>query len=232
MDNLQGKGDLTLGFAKYMEDDIEIYNNRMYDRGTKLATLSEFKKAQKKKPHSTSEKEEYLLVLGQIEGYEERLGIIDRAKETITTKSILQLMDSQQRHFTKVRDEYIDYKFSPKFRAFWDIEYNAEEDELREFRRGILENYVQKFIDSLKAMENLTGDDAIAINFLYWDIENFAREFLSVDKEFLEVPLVQYLREDILKENELAWVLCPNCRGKTYKDFRTCILCKYPNEVV
>ena len=44
-----GEGGASMGLAKYMEDNIEIFNNRMYEKGIGLMHLGGFKKTRKRK---------------------------------------------------------------------------------------------------------------------------------------------------------------------------------------
>lgn len=69
-------------------------------------------------------------------------------------------------------------------------------------------------------MENLTDDDAILINFLYLDIENFIEEFLNIHPKQIKIPLIQYIRENIIEDDEQSWVLCSNCGERTYRDLK------------
>lgn len=225
------KGGVRLGYAKYMEDDREIFNSRMYDKGIGLVELSDFKRSQKASPQFIPVKEEYLLVLNALEKVDIWLDIIEDAKGITNSQSFLQLLDSQERHVNNVKSEYINYKFDPKFRRFEDLKIDKDNREFRVHRMKLIESYIQYFIDNLKKMKNLTDADAMALNFFYWDMEQFTKEFLSIDMQMLKVPLVQYLREEILDERKKAWIKCPNCSRKTYRDFHTCIHCKYPNEV-
>lgn len=226
------KGVILLGLAKYMEDNEEIINIRMYDKGIGIVELNDFKKAQKGNARLISAEEEYLSVLKELEKIERWLYIIENSMKIIKTEFILQTMYNQKKQYNLVKNEYINYKFDPKFREFRDKQFSIDEKEIKEYERKIIKSYIQYFIDNLKTMKNFTDDDAVAINFLYWDIEEFVKEFLSIDVQDLHIPFVQYLRENILYDNEKTWVLCPNCKQKTYGDFNTCIHCKYPNEVI
>lgn len=214
-----------------MEDDREIFNSRMYDKGIGIVELSDFKKSQKVSPHFISEKEEYLLVLNALEKVDIWLDIIEEAKEITNSEPFLQLLDSQGKHANNVKSEYINYKFDPKFRRFKDFKIDKDDRKFRDYREKLIESYIKYFIDNLKEMENFNDNDAVTLNFFYWDMERFVKEFLSFDTQRLKTPLVQYLREEILDERKKGWVKCSNCKEKTYRDFHTCIHCKYPNEV-
>lgn len=220
-----------MGFAKYMEDNIEIINNRMYEKGANIVDLENFKKAQKRELNFISLEDEYSLVLKEIEKIERWLKIIDNARNIIRTESVLQTMEKQEKQLNKIKDEYIDYKFDPKFKHLKHKQFNISDMELLEYERRIIESYLQYFLDSFKILENHTNDDAITINFLYFDIEQFIEEFININPKEIQIPLIQYIREDILEGNDIRWVLCPNCGKKTYKDYNICIHCKYPNEV-
>lgn len=220
-----------MGFAKYMEDNIEIFNNRMYKKGINIEDVEDFKKAQKRKLTLISLEDEYSLVLKEIEKIGIWLNIIDNARDIIKTEFILQTMDKQKKQLNKVKDEYIDYKFDPKFKHFRHKQFNISDMELLDYERKIIESYLQYFLDNFKIIENHTNDDAIIINFLYFDIEQFIETFLNINPREIRIPLIQYIREDILEDNKITWVLCSYCGKKTYRDYNICIHCKYPNEV-
>lgn len=216
-----------MGWAKYMEDNIEIFNNRMYDRGADVLYLNDFKKEQKK----NSSKEEYLSALKELKKLDIHLDIINELLEMIGTDFIIEFIEDQKTHFNKIKDEYIDYLFDPKFRNYRNGVIKLEDLDFREYELKIIESYIRYFVDKLKSMENVTNHDSIVINNIYWDIEAFMQRFTSIDIKLLTKPLVQYLREDILGDNEERWFLCSNCGEKTYRDFKFCINCKYPVEV-
>lgn len=218
-----------MGLAKYMEDNIEIFNDRMYKKGIKVVDLKDFKK--QRKTNLVNFEEEYFLVLKEIEKIAIWLNIINIAGDTIKTDFIIQIMDKQKEQLYKAKDEYIDYKFDPKFKHFRHKQFDIPEQELKIYKRKIIENYLQYFLDNLKEMENVTDDDAIKMNFLYFDINNFIEKFLYIKTDEIQIPLVQYIIENILEEKGKGWVLCNNCGNKTYRDFYSCIYCKYPNEV-
>ena len=193
--------------------------------------LGGFKKTRKRKNTLVLLEEEYFLVLKEIEKIERWLNIIDDAEKIIRTEFILQTMDRQKEQLNKVKSEYIDYKFDPKFKKIRNKQFNFSNKELKDYENKIIESYIQYLLDNLKTMENLTDDDAILINFLYLDIENFIEEFLNIHPKQIKIPLIQYIRENIIEDDEQSWVLCSNCGERTYRDFKTCIHCKYPNEV-
>lgn len=218
-----------MGFAKYMEDNIEIFNNRMHEKGIEIIELKDFQREQKRKFELISLEEEYISILKEIEKIEIWLDIINDVENTIRTDSILDIINRQRKQLSKSKSEYIDYKFDPKFKSLRRREFNVSNEELRGFENKIKENYLELFIDNLKEMDNLTNDDAVNINLLYMDIDKFVEKFFSINCSKIQVPLIQYIREDILEDNENAWILCQHCGGKTYRDFKTCIHCKYPN---
>lgn len=78
--------------------------------------LGGFKKTRKRKNTLVLLEEEYFLVLKEIEKIERWLNIIDDAEKIIRTEFILQTMDRQKEQLNKVKSEYIDYKFDPKFK--------------------------------------------------------------------------------------------------------------------
>src|SRR5690554_916838 len=117
-----------------MEDDREIFNSRMYDKGIGLVELSDFKRSQKASPQFIPVKEEYLLVLNALEKVDIWLDIIEDAKGITNSQSFLQLLDSQERHVNNVKSEYINYKFDPKFRRFEDLKIDKDNREFRVHR--------------------------------------------------------------------------------------------------
>ncbi|NMA86058.1 MAG: hypothetical protein GX968_01895, partial [Tissierellia bacterium] len=72
-----------MGFAKYMEDNIEIFNNRMHKKGIKIIELKDFQRKQKGEFKLISLEEEYISILGQIEKIEIWLDIMNDVENTI-----------------------------------------------------------------------------------------------------------------------------------------------------
>lgn len=221
-----------MGFAKYMEDNIEIFESRMYEKkGINIVNLEGFKKTQKRKRELISLEDEYYLILKEMEKIDIWLNIIENSRDIIRTDFILEIMDKQEKQLNKAKNEYIDYKFDPKFKHLRHKQFNSSQMNLLDYERRIIESYLQCFIDNFKLLDNQTIDDAITINFLYLDIEQLIEVFLNINIVEIQTPLIQYIREDILEDDKITWVLCPYCGEKTYRDYKTCIHCKYPNEV-
>lgn len=220
-----------MGFAKYLEDNIEISNSRRYDKGQNVLRLQDFKNSHKKKGITPSLGDEYVLILNEIEKLENWIKIIKSLEDIITTELLLKLLSKQKNHINKVKNEYINYKFDSKFRAIKNKTHNLSEASLNKHNQLIIKNYTSTFIDELSKMKNITNDDSINLNFMYWDIENFSKEFLDITLTGINIPLVKYLREEILKDSDISWRECSKCKCKTYKDFNTCIYCKYPKEM-
>lgn len=220
-----------MGLAKYMEDNIEIFNNRMYKKGIDILELNDFKKAQNEKVVLIPPEEEYLLVLKELRKIEMWLNIIDKAEKVTRTKAVCQIMEKQKKQLNKVKGGYTDYKFDFKFKHLRSERFNISNKELKQHENEIIKSYIRCFLDNLRPMKNVTHDDAIKINFLYIDIEKFAKEFLDIDTKKSQLPLIQNIRENILKDDEKLLILCTHCNRKTYIDFNTCIHCKYPIDI-
>lgn len=222
-----------MGWAKYAEDNLDIFNNRMYEKGIGWPSIgvAEFRKDIKKSTYTMPIDEEYLLLLEEIKKIQLWINIINESYKLIKTHSIILTLDRQMEQLTRAKDEYINYKYDHKFKPFNDKKYNLGDKEIKAYETRIIKAYIEYFIDKMKLMENHTDSDSIEINDLYRDIEEFINVFLKVNKKNVKISLIQYLRQEILNEKNEYMILCNHCENKTYKDFKFCIECKYPNEV-
>lgn len=227
------KGGRQLGFAKYLEDDIGIFNDRMYIKGeTGFRELNDIKEESKKITHTIYPKKEYMMILNELNKLKIWLDIINIIYLDINTKFVIVMLDNQRQQLEKIKDEYINYIYDPKFKkSREDKSLNIPKD-LEDYKSKIIESYIEYFIEKLRTINNHDDNDAIKIDNLYWDIEIFVKRYLHIDAKSLESPLIQHLREKILNEYQHEWIICSNCGIKTYLDFKTCIVCKYPKGVM
>ena len=127
------------------------------------------------------------------------------------------MLDTQKQQLEKIKDEYINNIYDPKFKRFKDKKSTIKAEDLKAYE--------------LKTINNYNFDEAITIDNIYWDMEMFVETFLFINLESLEIPLIKYLRENILEKDQYELVVCSNCGEKTYSDFNNCIKCKYPKGV-
>ena len=211
------------------KDNISIFNQRMYNKGIgHFDKLDELKEKSDKDRKIISLKEEYLMIIEELNKLEMWLDIIEKMYEKISTDFVVKTLDEQKKQLNKIKDEHINNMYNPKFKKFRDDKITNRDEYLENYRSIIIESYIEYFIEKLRTMDNYDDHDAIAINNIYRDVEMFVEMFLSISIQALEIPIVQYLRENILKQDGYDWIICSNCEADTYSDFNSCIKCKYP----
>lgn len=222
-----------MGFAKYAEDNIDIMNSRMYDRKTSFPerNIVEFKKEVRYRENTIEKEEEYRLLLREIKKVVSWIAIINSFYRFAGSNIFLNLLNEQKISLQGNRDEFTDYKYDPKFKEFRHKTYNIEEEYLRKFKKSLGDRYLDYFVEKLGSLGNKNENDAIELNSLIWDLKEFLINYLSININDLDKPVIQFVREDILKEEIKPMIICSHCKRKTYSDFKTCIFCKYPNEV-
>lgn len=219
-----------MGWAKYLEDDIGIFNDRMYEKGISLVPndLHKFRVDLKASLRIIDYEEEYKLVLQEIAKLDKWLNLANCLREIIKTEFVHDLLDKQKEQILKFKEEFINYKYDSKFSKYNNKKnIYIDNSKVEEYHSFLLINYVEYFLDKYKEMNNKSREEALQLNIYYQDIHDFAESYFSYNKSTNKI-LFKFLREDIQKKREFKLVKCCNCNSLTYIDFKTCIECKYP----
>ncbi|SDY94643.1 hypothetical protein SAMN05660462_01319 [Proteiniborus ethanoligenes] len=216
-----------MGWAKYAEDNMEIFNNRMYDKGINSISFKEFKKKVRHNLELISKEEEYQLVLRELIKIDRWLELVNDMANVIHTPLLLKFLNDQKKYLLADKESYINYRYDPKFKTLRNVQVDRNKINFKDYISNLIKKYALYIIDNMKEIKNNTDHEAIILNSLLLDLEDFAKKYLDINKKTLQVPLVKYVRENVIKEEKIVRAICNKCGEKTYSDFNHCIYCKY-----
>ncbi|WP_352419790.1 hypothetical protein [Proteiniborus sp.] len=219
-----------MGWAKYAEDNIEIANSRRYDKGIDSIPFKDFKKKTKGSLELISKEEEYQLILRELLKIDKWLELINDMTNVIHTPLLQQHLRNQKKYLLMDKENYINYRYDSKFKTLRNVQADRSKINLKDYTSNLINNYAIYIIDNMKGIKNSTDHEAIVLNSLLLDLEDLASKYLGIDIKTLHIPLVKYIRENVIKEEEIVRAICNKCGEKTYSDFNHCIYCKYTRE--
>lgn len=224
-----------MGWAKYAEDNREIFDSRMFDKGGMNTPFKDIDRSRESslallKNAQVSLENEYLLILMELSKISDWLDLINIIEKLLQTQILEELLKKQKEYLLKDKEYFLNYVYDKKYKGLKDKYANYSKVKEKNYITRLMTNYLSYIINCIKENKNKTDHEAILLNSLIMDLEDLANKYYDISKKDTQIPLVRYIRESILKEENLTYVLCRRCKEKTFSDFRHCIYCKYTQE--
>lgn len=225
-----------MGFAKYNEDNIEIVEDRLWNKQHKSYYEKVEEKLRKKKVEYRQERDNSQTLQ---RAFEELRQHISNLKVWIQFyQAILKDIETVDlKNYIKYRCEDLEFNLDRYYNDYFSKTYKElrekETTSLKvedEWLTMIRKDFLQTFINYLKGLSNRNQKESMVIRVLYEDLNIYMEKYFSEYQAAVKKKgIVKTIMEDILDEQEMVYI-CPCCQRETYESFKICLNCNRGRE--
>lgn len=219
-----------MGYTKYKEDIEEIINDRDYmkhydEYGWRSKSLDNLEKHEIKKDL----KEELEQVKQKINHIELWINYNNQLLNIFTYEVIVLQIKMQSKYLKEILDKYYNIFYDSHFNDIRNNEMISLHLKDDKFIAELNKDFINYIANKASILKSNGIEEAIILRKFYNDVTIFLKKMMEIDVENINVPIIKFIRDDLLKENNIKLIKCNRCKQETYEDFNVCIYCN--NEV-